>query len=88
MKPYGRQDILEILNKRALALEKGYRQNIALLGDELIGKSCLTEYWLSSYHSNYSIPVYLKEINGSLPDFADKFSGRLLFLFLKTANTS
>lgn len=85
MKPYGRQDILEILNKRALALEKGYRQNIALLGDELIGKSCLIEYWLSSYHSNYSIPVYLKEINGSLPDFADKFSGRLLFSFLKNS---
>ncbi|HLD41209.1 MAG TPA: hypothetical protein VJA84_03430, partial [Candidatus Omnitrophota bacterium] len=85
MKPYGRQDILEILNKRAAGLEKGYRQNIAILGDELIGKSYLMEYWLSSYHSNYSIPVYLKEISGSFPDFADKFSGKLLFSFLKNS---
>ncbi len=85
MRPYGRQEILDILNKRASALEKGYRQNMALIGDELMGKTCLMEYWLSSYHSNYSLPVYLKEINGSLPDFIDKFSGRLLFSFLKNS---
>ena len=38
---FGRDTILEILKKRALALKDGYRQNIALTGQSLAGKSSI-----------------------------------------------
>ena len=36
---FGREEVLELLNKRVLALKDGYRQNVALTGQSLSGKS-------------------------------------------------
>lgn len=85
MEFYGRQDILSILDKRAHGLSKGYRQNIAIIGDEFIGKSCLIRYWLSKYHDNFVIPVYIEVKPEKINVFLEKFIGTLLFAFLKNS---
>ena len=36
---FGREEVLELLNKRVLALKDGYRQNVALTGQSLSGTS-------------------------------------------------
>ena len=38
---FGREEVLELLNKRVLALKDGYRQNVALTGQSLSGKSSI-----------------------------------------------
>ena len=83
MEFYGRQDILDLLNKRATALGKGYRQNIAIIGEESIGKTCLIQHWLSNYYNNYIVPVYLEADFKTFSEFGRKFTGTLLFSFLK-----
>lgn len=85
MKFYGRQDITDLLIKRADAFSKGYRQNIAITGDELIGKSSLIKNWLSEYCNNYIVPVYVDMATGELRHFAERFIASLLFSFLKNS---
>lgn len=38
---FDRRSYLETLNKRILGLKEGYRQNIAIIGDELVGKTSI-----------------------------------------------
>lgn len=85
MEFYGRQDILSLLHKRADAFSQGYRQNIAILGEELIGKTYLAQHWVSVYQNNFILPVYLDLNIQEAPHFTDKFIGRLLFSFLKNS---
>ena len=85
MEFYGRQDILAFLDKRADALSKGYRQNIAIIGDELIGKTFFLHYWLSRYCNNYIVPVYLEAVPEEIHSFAERFIASLLFSFLKNS---
>ena len=60
MEFYGRQDLLELLNKRSDALSKGYRQNMAIIGAELIGKTSLLKHWLSQYCDTRIVTVYIE----------------------------
>lgn len=85
MEFYGRQDILESLDKRASGLHKGYRQNIAILGGELIGKTTLIKHWLSKYCDNFTLPVYIEVEPRELSSFLEKFIGTMLFSFLKNS---
>ena len=82
---YGRQDILEIINKRANGLSEGYRQNIVLIGEELIGKTRLIQHWLSTYCNNYVVPIYLEVKPQEQATFPQKFIGTLLYAFLKNS---
>ena len=91
MEFYGRQDILSILDKRANGLNKGYRQNIAIIGAECIGKTYLTKYWLSRYCDRHTVCVYI-EVNPQAPQggqaagiFLRKFIGTLLYAFLENS---
>jgi hypothetical protein len=91
MEFYGREDILSILDKRANGLSKGYRQNIAIIGAELIGKTYLTKYWLSRYSDTHTVCVYI-EVNLQAPQgrqaasiFLKKFIGTLLYAFLENS---
>lgn len=86
MEFFARQEYLNLLDKRANGLSKGYRQNIAIIGDELIGKTCLIQYWLSKYYDNFTVPVYIEVTSqSSFSAFAEKFAGTLLFSFLKNS---
>ncbi len=38
---FGRAESLNFLSKRANGLKDGYRQNIAIIGDELVGKTSI-----------------------------------------------
>lgn len=83
MEFFGRQEILSVLNKRAAGLKSGYRQNIAIIGDTLVGKTCLMKHWLSRYCDNYTLPVYIEVKPQEFSAFLEKFIGTLLFGFLK-----
>lgn len=80
---FDRADILSVLDKRVNALKKGYRQNIALLGIEGIGKtSCIYNYL--TYHKDPLIlPIYVGLREGeSFKQFAARFTGALLYSYL------
>lgn len=85
MEFYGRQDILEHLDKRANGLSKGYRQNIAIIGAELIGKTYLTKYWLSRYCDTHTVCVYIEVNPQAAGIFLKKFIGTLLYAFLENS---
>lgn len=85
MEFFGRQDILSLLDKRVSSLSKGYRQNIAIIGEELIGKTYLIKHWLSRYCDNYIVPIYIEIKPQETFAFVEKFIGTFLFSFLKNS---
>ena len=85
MEFYGRQDILSILDKRANGLSKGYRQNIAIIGDELIGKTCLIKHWLSRHCDALTVCVYIEVKPQEAVVFLKKFVGILFYAFLENS---
>lgn len=85
MEFYGRKDILATLNTRADGLPSGYRQNIAVLGEALIGKTYLIQHWISAYCNNFVVPVYLEIKPEGINSFVEQFLGRFLFSFLKNS---
>lgn len=85
MEFFGRQEILRVLDKRAAGLKNGYRQNIAITGDTLVGKTCLVKHWLSRHCDNYTLPLYIEVKPQEFSAFLEKFIGTLLFNFLKNS---
>lgn len=85
MEFYGRQDSISLLNKRVDGFSNGYRQNIAILGVEFIGKTHLIQYWLSQYCNNFIVPIYLEVKPQEIHLFVEQFIGRFLFFFLKNS---
>jgi AAA+ ATPase superfamily predicted ATPase len=82
---FDRKYYLDILHKRVKALNEGYRQNIAILGDELVGKTSIILHFLSRLHDNRILPVYLSLRHESLEYFAKRFIGVLLYNFLNNS---
>ena len=87
MEFYGRQDLLELLNKRSEALSKGYRQNMAIIGAELIGKTSLLKHWLSQYCDTRVVTVYIEIRHEEANSFRERFIGNLFFSFLKNSHS-
>ena len=79
----GRNEILETLNKRVESLKSGYRQNLALTGQKLCGKTSILQNFLSTLNSDSIVPVYIEVIAEPLETFSKKFIGTMLFNFLK-----
>lgn len=79
---FGRQPYLDILAKRINDFQEGYRQNIAIIGDESIGKSSLIFDFLRKFYDNKVITVYLEVRPESLAAFSKRFIGALLYNFL------
>lgn len=88
MEFYGRQDLLELLNKRADALSGGYRQNLAIIGTELMGKTSLLKHWLSKYCDNRIVTVYIEIRQEEVSSFGERFIGNLLLSFLKNSHSA
>ena len=59
---YNRPDIIETIIRRVNSFSKGYRQNIAIIGEPSIGKTSLIKDILSSNQikSDAIIPIYLE----------------------------
>jgi len=79
---FGRTDYLNLLEKRVKSFMDGYRSNIAIIGDELIGKTSLLFKFLSKFSDNRIVVVYLDVRPDSMDAFARRFIGVLLYNFL------
>jgi GTPase SAR1 family protein len=79
---FGRQTCLDILEKRIRDLKDGYRQNIAIIGDELVGKTSIIFRLLDKFYDNRIIMLYLEVRPESFSLFANRFIGALLYNFL------
>ena len=80
---FGRKNILALLEKRVCALKGGYRQNIAITGQRLTGKSSVLNHFLFTFKDNEILPIYIEVLAEPFKQFAIKFIGTLLYNFLK-----
>ena len=80
---FGRDEVLELLNKRVLALKDGYRQNVALTGQSLSGKSSIILHFLHTVKSEGFIPVYVEVVKEPFKAFSNKFIATILYNSLK-----
>ena len=79
-----REEILNQLNKRVKAFKKGYRQNVALLGPEMIGKTSIISQFISLMDEEEDIlPIYISSIEEPLSNFALRFMRAVLYYVLK-----
>ena len=76
---FGRADVLELLNRRASALKEGYRQNVALTGQSLVGKSSIILHFLHTIREEAFIPIYVEVIKEPFRAFANKFIATMLY---------
>jgi len=76
---FGRDDVLHVLKKRANALKGGYRQNVALTGQMLSGKSSILYQFLYTLRDASLIPIYIEVVEEHFSSFADKFIATLLY---------
>lgn len=85
---FSREEHLRILTKRVENARHGYRQNIAIIGDELVGKSSIVFNFLSKLDERGVIPLYMEIRQESLFSFARRFIGVLLYGFLAHGDLS
>jgi hypothetical protein len=78
----GRKQYIEILEKRIRDLKDGYRQNIAIIGDEMVGKTSIIFEFLDKFYDNRIITVYIETRPESAASFARRFIAVLLYNFL------
>ncbi|MFH1753308.1 MAG: AAA family ATPase [Candidatus Omnitrophota bacterium] len=81
---FGRDETLELLKKRVNALTEGYRQNVALTGQNLAGKSSILHHFLYNFHDNRILPIYVEITDEPFLFFAQRFTGSLIYNFLKS----
>ncbi|MEI8175632.1 MAG: ATP-binding protein [Candidatus Omnitrophota bacterium] len=79
----GRDEVLGTLNKRVESLKSGYRQNVALTGQKLCGKTTILQRFLATLRDEKVIPVYIEVLTEPFESFAKKFIGTILVNFLK-----
>ncbi|MFH0738687.1 MAG: hypothetical protein V2A59_02370 [Candidatus Omnitrophota bacterium] len=79
---FGRNGYLDILKKRILDLKYGYRQNIAIIGDELVGKTSIIFKLLDRFYDPHIVTAYLEVRPEPSASFARRFIAVLLYNFL------
>ncbi|MGH7198388.1 MAG: AAA family ATPase [Candidatus Omnitrophota bacterium] len=79
---FGRQEILDLLVKRANALKSGYRQNVALIGHQQLGKTSLLRHFLHTYRDSQILAIYVEIKLQALDTFVEQFIRSLLYQFL------
>lgn len=79
---FARTGYLDLLQKRVKSFMEGYRSNIAIIGDEFIGKTSLLFKFLAQFSDNRVVTIYLDVRPDSLDAFARKFIGVLLYNFM------
>lgn len=76
---FGREEVLELLSKRTLALKDGYRQNIALTGQNLSGKTSILHHFLYSIKEEDFITIYVEVVKEPFRSFSNRFIATLLY---------
>lgn len=79
---FGRNYYLELLNRRVSGLKDGYRQNLALLGDELVGKTSIISSFLNNFRDSRFLTMYLEARQENADSFCRRFIASLLYNFL------
>lgn len=82
---FGRKAQLDLLRKRVSGLKDNYRQNIAIIGDELVGKTSLIFKFIESFHDNRILTVFIDTRIESADMFSKRFIGVLLYNFLSNS---
>lgn len=79
-----REEISNLLQKRVKAFIKGYRQNIALFGPEMTGKtSIISKLILDLEEEDNLMPVYISLMEEPISRFATRFMKAVLYYALK-----
>ncbi len=79
---FGRQEIVDLLVKRASALKSGYRQNVAIIGHQQLGKTSVLRQFLHVFRDPQILPIYVEIKFQALDYFIDQFARALLFQYL------
>ena len=79
---FGRQEIVDLLVKRASALKSGYRQNVAIIGHQQLGKTSVLRQFLHVFRDPEILPIYVEIKFQALDYFIDQFARALLFQYL------
>jgi len=80
---FGRKNTLDLLKKRVIDLKAGCRQNVALLGNQHVGKSSILHSFLFNLDEEEVIAIYLDLENKDFNYFFRKLTGSLLYNFSK-----
>ncbi len=83
-----RAEIINLLVKRVNAMKKHYRQNIAIIGHQSLGKTTLIFDLLRRCKGNEIIPIYIDIKPNSFESFVKNFIGVLLYQYLSSENLS
>ncbi len=81
---FDRKPILDLLAKRINDLKGGYRKNIGLLGQELLGKTSLVQQLLTTLKDPQILPIYIEVEPEPFAHFVHQFIGNTLYSFLKS----
>ena len=79
---FDRKNYIQILEKRVSSLKDGYRQNIAIIGEENVGKTSIVAKFLANYYDPRIVTVFLEVRPESFDGFVKRFIGALLYNFL------
>lgn len=79
---FGRQEIIDLLVKRANALKSGYRQNVAIIGHQQLGKTSVLRHFLHVFRDDNILPIYVEIKFQALDYFVDQFVRALLYQYL------
>ena len=85
---FGREEVLGTLHKRVTSLKGGYRQNMALSGPMLCGKSSILRYFLNNIDDPKVIPLYIDLDGIDFKMFCNRFIATLLYNYLKSIGQS
>ena len=85
---YGREEVLGTIQKRVTALKGGYRQNMALTGPMLSGKSSILRHFLNNINDDKIIPLYIEMTGEDFEVFCLRFMATLLYRYLKSEGRS
>lgn len=79
---FGRQAIIDLLIKRASALKSGYRQNVAIIGHQQLGKTSILRQFLHVHRDPQVLAIYVEIKLQALDYFVDQFIRALLYQYL------
>ena len=80
---HGRKDILALIRRRVTDLKDGYRQNMALLGSQHIGKSAVLRKAVLDLEDESIVPVYLDLEGRDIDYFSSKFIRSILYHYVR-----
>lgn len=83
---FARKTTLDILNKKIADFKDGYRQNVAILGDELTGKTTLLKTLFNNIADEQLIPIYVEIAPFEFSIFIKRFLNSLLYNYLKRSH--